>query len=214
MAKEKSDDGKCEQERKPTDPDNDETIAYEQDGDHSNHSNKENDELEHEKSRTSKKIVDNSKTGTHLKTTTKKQKICKKCTDTENKHKLKCDKCRQYTCFLCTDLPTYMLITLTKELYYICKNCSETDKEIEEIMSSEMAKDICQSCKKRTKQKEIFLGKQMEEEAVKQEAVIIQLQQENTKKADDIKLKAKTIKRLGDVVKQHEVTAQTIRNEK
>ena len=33
------------------------------------------------------------------------------CTDTENKHKLKCDKCRQYTCFLCTDLPTYMLIS-------------------------------------------------------------------------------------------------------
>ena len=106
-----------------------------------------------------------------------------------------------------------MLITLTKKLYYICKNCSETDKEIEEIMSSEMSKDICQSCKKRTKQKEIFLRKQMEEEAVKQEAVIIQLQQENTKKADDIKLKAKTIKKLGDVVKQHEVTAQTIRNE-
>ena len=125
MAKEKSDDGKCEQERKPTDPDNDETIAYEQVGDHSNHSNKENDELEHEKSRTSKKIVDNSKTGTHLKTTTKK----------------------------------------TKDLQEMHRHCC---------------------CKKRTKQKEIFLRKQMEEEAFKQEAVIIQLQQENTKKADDI----------------------------
>ena len=77
MAKEKSDDGKCEQERKPTDPDNDETIAYEQAGDHSNQSNKENDELEHEKSRTSKKIVDNSKTGTHLKTTTKNKRFAR-----------------------------------------------------------------------------------------------------------------------------------------
>ena len=93
---------------------------------------------------------------------------------------------------------------ITKKLCYICKNCSEIDREIEEIMNSELSMDICQSCKKRT----IFLRKQIEKEAAKQEAVIIQLQQKSTKKADDIKLKAKTIKKLGDVVKQHEIKAQ------
>ena len=62
-------------------------------------------------------------------------KNCKYCEDDDDKYMMKCEKCKNWVHYMCTELPAYQISLLSNtSRRFTCKKCVNIDKDVKKIM--------------------------------------------------------------------------------